>query len=217
MDNIYELLESTGPLPIATMEEPSIANDLAETLINAGIKVMEITLRSERALEGIKSISQSGLPVEIGAGTVLSIDECKQSIQNGAKFIVTPCLNEDVVRFCLKESIPIIPGCSTATEIYHALAMGINVIKFFPASLLGGGKAIKALSYPLAKTNVRFIPTGGLTETSIAEYVSIPTVLALGGSWICPDRLICMGDYLSIQSCAQRSITIWRKERGLRP
>jgi len=215
VNDIYQILEEDGILPIVNIQDASKAKALLNAYCKAGIRAMEVTLRSEAALSAIQAIANSKMPMNIGAGTVLTVDECKRSLKHGATFMVTPCLNEKVVRFCLDHSVPVIPGCSTATEIFRALELGINVIKFFPAKNLGGLDTVKALLGPFEKMNPKFMPTGGINEASIEEYAPIPNVIALAGSWLAPRNLLLNNDFQGIEEIALRSLRAWRENRRI--
>ena len=191
--NILERLHRTGIVPVAVIENADNAVPAAQALLAGGIDVMEITFRTAQAPEAILRVANSCSDMVVGAGTVTTIEQCRQAVELGAKFIVSPGFNRRVVEWCCEQGIPVTPGCVTPTEIMMALEMGINVVKFFPANIYGGISAMKALSAPFG--GVKFIPTGGVNTQNISEYMREPFVHAVGGSWICPKSDITAGNF----------------------
>lgn len=181
--NTLEIIGKVGIVPVVVIENADHAVATANALLAGGINVMEVTLRTAAGLDSIQRVSSECPSVVIGAGTVLSLDQCKKSVENGAKFIVSPGLDEDIVEWCLQQNILVIPGCVTPTEITKALRYNLSVLKFFPANVYGGLPALKALSGPFG--GVKFIPTGGINADNMKEYLSSNFVHAVGGSWIC--------------------------------
>ena len=141
--------------------------------------------------------------VLVGAGTVITLEQCKTAVACGAKFIVAPGFDEEVVRWCIEHEIPVLPGCVTPTEIMAAMKLGLKVVKVFPAGVYGGLKAMKALSGPFG--GVKFVPTGGVSTQNIAEYVSAPFIQAVGGSWICPKADIAAGNFENITALCREA------------
>ena len=139
----------------------------------------------------------------VGAGTVVTLEQCKTAVACGAKFIVAPGFDEEVVRWCVENNIPVLPGCVTPTEIMAAMKLGLHVVKFFPAGVYGGLKAMKALSGPFG--SVKFVPTGGVNSENIAEYVAAPFIQAVGGSWICPKADIAAGNFDKITALCKEA------------
>ena len=162
-----------------------------ETILNAlrfsDINCAEITFRTECAKDAIKLGTKLFPDMNIGAGTVINKSQCIDAISAGAKFIVSPGLSNDVAQICKEKGIPYYPGCVTPTEIMQALELGINIVKFFPANIYGGLKAIKALSGPFPQ--VKFIPTGGIDSSNIDEYLASDKIFAVGGSFVVKDAL----------------------------
>ena len=157
---------------------------------------MEITFRTDAALDAIREVSEKCPEMLVGAGTVIMLEQCKQAVACGAKFIVSPGFDEEVVHWCVENDITIIPGCVTPTEIMAAMKLGLRVIKFFPAGVYGGLPAMKALSAPFS--DIKFIPTGGVNAQNLGEYTAAPFVHAVGGSWICPKSDIVAGNFEKI-------------------
>ncbi|NLW72732.1 MAG: bifunctional 4-hydroxy-2-oxoglutarate aldolase/2-dehydro-3-deoxy-phosphogluconate aldolase [Chloroflexi bacterium] len=181
--SIIDLIGNVGIVPVVVIENADDAVETARALQSGGVNVMEITLRTAAGIESIRRVSQNCPDVIVGAGTVLSLDQGKQAVDAGAKFIVSPGLDETLVQWCVDHEVLATPGCVTPTEITRALTYGLKVLKFFPANVYGGVAAMKALSGPFG--SVKFIPTGGINASNMLEYMSAPFVHAIGGSWIC--------------------------------
>ncbi len=203
---MIETLKQTGILPIATLDKPDYALGLAQTLLRAGFSMMEITLRTDTALESISKIASSNIEMIIGAGTVLTVEEGEKAVKAGASFIVTPCLNEELIKWSVDNEIPIFPGCSTPSEIWRAYELGVKTIKFFPADSLGGSKTLKSIMGPFNKLDLQYIPTGGVNLNNMTEYARLPNILALGGSWVCPSQYVDVGDFEQIYEIAAASL-----------
>ena len=148
----------------------------------------------------------------VGAGTVITLDQCKQALECGAKFIVSPGFDPEVVSWCVERNIPITPGCVTPTEIMAAMKLGLNVVKFFPAGVYGGLKAMKSLSAPFG--GIKFIPTGGIDAKNLKEYLEAPFVHAVGGSWLCPKKEIAVGNFDAITALCREASEIVKEVRG---
>lgn len=169
-------------LPLVVVRNAEETKKVLQGLLNKGLHMAEITFRTDYAEEAIRYACASFPQMEVGAGTVIDGGQCERAIAAGAKFIVSPGLSEKVADVCKKHGIPYYPGCVTPTEIMHALELGISTVKFFPAGVYGGVKAIKALSGPFPQ--VKFIPTGGVNESNAEEYLSLQNVAAVGGSFL---------------------------------
>jgi len=176
-------VEKIGLVPVVVIDDAADAVPAAAALKAGGIPVMEITLRTAAGLAAIEAVAKEDPGIIVGAGTVLTLDMTKESVARGASFIVSPGFDEKVVAWCLEHEIDVFPGCVTPTEIMKAIEMGLDVLKFFPANIYGGKEAIKALSGPFPR--IRFIPTGGIDNSNLKEFV-IPQVFAAGGGWLCP-------------------------------
>ena len=182
MNDAIEQIRLTGILPVVTLEDSEDAVRIVQALHDGGLSCIEITFRTGAAGDAIAQSVKSGLPLVIGAGTVQNVDQVKQAVDAGARFIVSPGLNRMVVEHCLKNKIPVLPGVATPTEIERAMEYGLDVLKFFPAEANGGVSYLRAISAPYKK--IRFIPTGGIDESNLLSYLRLPTVLACGGSWM---------------------------------
>ena len=202
---VKEKIAESFLIPVVVIDDAGRANDTAKALLAGGVKVMEVTLRTAAGLQVIENVAKSCPDLLVGAGTVLSLSQCKEAISRGASFIVSPGYDTEIVEHCLKNNTPVFPGCVTPTEITVAVKAGLDVLKFFPANVYGGLAAIKALSAPF--TNVKFIPTGGVDNKNLADFV-IPQVIAVGGSWICDRKAISEGNFASITAACAAAIKI---------
>ena len=182
MNEIVEFLEKEKILPVVVIEDPNNAIDVIQALMDGGINSAEITDRTAAAEKVIQIIHEKFPDFMIGAGTVLTIDQAKSAITNGAKFIVSPGLNPEVVKYVLGQGVPMIPGVCTPSEIEQAMSLGLTNMKLFPAEVCGGVKMLKALAGPYR--NVRFMPTGGINKDNFKEYLALTNVICCGGSWI---------------------------------
>jgi len=186
--HILEEIKRIGIVPVIAMEDAAKAPDLARALLAGGIPCAEVTFRTAAGEEAIRKIANEAPEVLIGAGTVLTVEQAERAIRAGAKFIVSPGFNPEVVRYCVEQNVPHFPGCATPSEMEQAMGFGLTHLKFFPAEQAGGLGYLKAVSAPYP--NLRFIPTGGIGPENLAEYLAFPKVLACGGSWMAPKALI---------------------------
>jgi 2-dehydro-3-deoxyphosphogluconate aldolase/(4S)-4-hydroxy-2-oxoglutarate aldolase len=187
---ILDQLASHRLVPVIALQSADHAAPLAESLIAGGLPVAEVTFRTDAAAESIKIMAQCK-DLLVGAGTVLKVDQVKQAVDNGATYIISPGFNPKVVGYCVENNIPITPGISNPTDIEMALDHGLTAVKFFPAEAMGGLKTLKAIAAPYGM--MRFIPTGGITEKNLLEYLAFPKVIACGGSWMVPTDKIAEG------------------------
>lgn len=200
-------LARAGVVPVVVLEHAKDAVPTARAMVAGGIDVMEITFRTAAAADSIKAVSENCPEMLVGAGTVITLEQCKKAVESGAKFIVAPGFDEEVVRWCVENHVPVTPGCVTPTEIMAAMKLGIQIIKFFPAGVYGGLSAMKALSGPFG--GIRFIPTGGVNAQNLAEYISAPFIHAVGGSWVCPKADISAGNFEKITAlCREAHATV---------
>lgn len=169
-------------IPVVVINDEKETIEILSKLREGGINCAEITFRTACAKDAIAIGTKAFEDMNIGAGTVINAEQAKSAVQAGAKFIVSPGFSDEVARYCTDEKIPYYPGCVTPTEIMRALSYGLNVVKFFPAGVYGGLKAMKALSAPFPQ--VRFIPTGGVDLSNLKEYLDFEKVYAVGGSFM---------------------------------
>lgn len=179
----FERFSRAGIVPVVVIDHAADALPAARALLEGGVDVMEITFRTDAAAEAIRAVSEGCPEMLVGAGTVVTLDQCRQAVEAGAKFIVAPGLDEEVVSWCVEKGIPILPGCVTPTEIMAAMKHGLKILKFFPAGVYGGLSAMKALSGPFK--GIKFVPTGGVGPQNAGEYGAAPFIHAVGGSWVC--------------------------------
>jgi len=191
-----ERLGKCGVIPVVVLGDAKDAVPTAEALLAGGVDVMEITYRTAAASDSIRAVAEGCPEMLVGAGTVVTLDQCRQAVERGAKFIVSPGFDAEIVSWCVENGIAVCPGCVTPTEIMAAMKLGLDVVKFFPANVYGGLAAMKALSAPFG--GIRFIPTGGISNENVAEYAAAPYVFAAGGSWICPKADIAAGNFAHI-------------------
>ncbi|ONI40662.1 2-dehydro-3-deoxyphosphogluconate aldolase [Candidatus Epulonipiscium fishelsonii] len=185
--NINELVSKLKIVPVVKLDNVEDAVPLANALIAGGLPIAEVTFRTAAAYESIKAMSK--IPeMTVGAGTVITLEQAKQAKEAGAKFIVSPGFDKEVVDFAIANDIPIFPGACTPSEIMQVLKCGLKVVKFFPAENYGGLKTISALGGPFV--DVKFMPTGGIGPNNIKEYLANPKIVACGGSWMVKDTLI---------------------------
>jgi len=205
MNDIIQQIAKLKIVPVVAIDKASDAPALAEALVKGGLPIAEITFRTAAAPEAIKAAAK--IPgMLVGAGTVLTVDQVKQAVDLGSKFIVSPGLNPKVVKYCVDNKIPVTPGIATATELEMALDHGLNVVKFFPAESIGGIKMIKALAAPYGM--MKFMPTGGITTDNLADYLKFPAVLACGGSWMVAKDLISAGKFDQITEITKAAVKL---------
>lgn len=196
-------LQSTGAVAVVIIDEPRHAEPLAAALLEGGIDLIELTLRTPSALEGIRRIRQAFPTVGIGAGTLLEPAQVQAAVEAGATFGVAPGLNPDVVRAARDCGLPFAPGVCTPSEIERALGLGCGLLKYFPAETLGGARHLRITTSPFSHLGVRYMPLGGITLQTAESYLREPSVIALGGSWIAPRELITGGNWGLIRENAR--------------
>ena len=202
---VLERFARAGVVPVVVLDDAKDAVATANAMLAGGIDVMEITFRTAAAPDAIRAVSENCPDMLVGAGTVLSMEQCKKAIEMGAKFIVSPGFDPEIVSWCIENNIPVAPGCVTPTEITAALKMGLKVLKFFPANVYGGLNAMKNLAAPFV--GIKFMPTGGINSSNIREYIDAPFIHAVGGSWVCPKADIAAGNWEKITAlCAEARI-----------
>ncbi|MFT4043382.1 MAG: bifunctional 4-hydroxy-2-oxoglutarate aldolase/2-dehydro-3-deoxy-phosphogluconate aldolase [Gordonia sp. (in: high G+C Gram-positive bacteria)] len=191
-----------GPvIPVVVIDDASLAPDLARALLAGGVTTMEITLRTPAAIEAITAVAAQVPDMVVGAGTVTTADAIARSVAAGAQFLVSPGATTALLDAAASASVPLLPGAVTATEIMNLAERGITEMKFFPAATSGGASAIKALSGPFP--DIRFCPTGGIGPADAPQYLSLPNVLCVGGSWLTPAHLVAAHDWTAITELAR--------------
>ena len=203
---LNEILASRPVVPLVQADDPAVAVKTSRALARGGLKVVEVVFRTERALECLQAVAEQVPDVVAGAGTVLSADQANAAVDHGAKFIVSPGLDDGVVGVALERGTPVYPGAITPGEVQRAFNLGLDTVKFFPASLAGGVPSLKALSSVFR--TMKFMPTGGVTPGNLGEFLSIPAVLACGGSWLTPADEIAAGNYEAVTALAAEAVKI---------
>ncbi|MGI9232092.1 MAG: bifunctional 4-hydroxy-2-oxoglutarate aldolase/2-dehydro-3-deoxy-phosphogluconate aldolase [Woeseiaceae bacterium] len=210
--NLNGTLESVPVVPLVQSDDPAIAVQISRALAAGGLTVAEVVFRTDRALECLQAVAEEVPEMIAGAGTVLSADQAQAAVDAGAQFIVSPGLDDGVVAAAKDRAVPVYPGIVSPSELQHAYNLGLDVVKFFPASIAGGVPALKALSSVFR--TMRFMPTGGISPGNLADYLAVPAVLACGGSWLTPAEAIASGDYEKITSLADEAVQIASGARG---
>ena len=189
-------------VPVAVIDKADDAVPLAEALLAAGIDIIEVTFRTPAAEQSIRNVRKAHPDMLVGAGTILDTAQLQRAFDAGARFAVAPGLNETVVSKSLSLKLPFVPGVMTPSDVERGLALGCKLQKFFPAEVAGGVKMLKALAGPYAHTGVKFIPLGGVNATNAPEYLALPIVAAIGGSWMVERKLIVDRDWPAIRTLA---------------
>jgi 2-dehydro-3-deoxyphosphogluconate aldolase/(4S)-4-hydroxy-2-oxoglutarate aldolase len=190
-------------IPVLVLDDAEDALPLAHALVDGGLPVAEVTLRTAAGLASIEAMSQAD-DLLVGAGTVLTPAQVDQAVDAGARFVVSPGLSRPVVERCLELGVLVLPGAVTATEIQAGLELGLTTLKFFPAATSGGAPAIRALTGPFP--DMRFVPTGGIGPNNLADYLAIRQVAAVGGSWMAPRDKIAAGAFQEIADLTRAAV-----------
>lgn len=204
MNPILEQISNIGLVPVIKIDDAEKAVPLVRALKKGGIPVAEVTFRTACAAEAIRKIADAEPDVLVGAGTVISVEQAKAAVEAGAKYIISPGFDAEVVKWCIDNNVPITPGCSDASDVSVAAKMGLEVVKFFPAEAAGGLKVLKALSGPFP--NMKFIPTGGIGPDNLGSYLAFKKIIACGGSWMVPGDMLDNNDWDGITALAKEAI-----------
>ncbi len=207
---IVEQLGKFRLLPVLTVEDPAHVAPLADALIAGGLPCVELTLRTPKALECVKMLAARG-DLLVGAGTIRSVEQAKAAVEAGAQFLVSPACNPAVLAWCRDNDVPITPGCVTPSEVETALSYGCAAVKFFPASNFGGAKTLKAYAGPLP--DVKFLPTGGITQETLPEYLALKNVIACGGGWFASGDDFKNNRYAEIEQRVRDAVAIVAKTK----
>ena len=210
--DISNTLQAVPVVPLVQSDDPATAVHVSRALAAGGLIVAEVVFRTDRALECLQAVAEEVPEMIAGAGTVLSAEQADAAVDAGAKFIVSPGLDDGVVATAKARSVPVYPGIVTPSEVQHAHNLGLDVVKFFPASIAGGVPALKALSSVFR--HMRFMPTGGVSPGNLADFLAVPAVLACGGSWLTPAAAIADGDFEQISLLAKEAVEIATQARG---
>ncbi|MFQ5674470.1 MAG: bifunctional 4-hydroxy-2-oxoglutarate aldolase/2-dehydro-3-deoxy-phosphogluconate aldolase [bacterium] len=204
--DLVKKLAGLKVIPVIAIDEQDRALPLADTLIKGGLPVAEITFRTHAAADVLTTLRKARPKMLLGAGTVLSVEHLEKAVDCGAAFAVAPGLNQKVVEAAQKMNFPFFPGVMTPSDVDAAIKMGCSILKFFPAEAAGGVKLLKSLEAPYHHLGIQFIPTGGITLANMSDYLSVASVLAVGGTWIAKKEDICRGDWSSISSRCRESV-----------
>ena len=209
--SLHKIIENCGIIPVVVLDDVSNAVPLAKALLAGGINICEITFRSAAAEESIRQIALNVPEMIVGAGTVITKEQLKAATDAGAKFIVSPGSDLEVIRYAKELGVYMLPGAVTPTEIMQLIKEDIKVVKFFPAENYGGLKTIKALSAPFP--NIKFVPTGGVSLSNLTAYLEFDKIAAVGGSWLCTKDLIKDGKWDEITKLSKEAMDIFKSVR----
>lgn len=204
MNKVLEEIQNYGLVPVVVLNDAADAIPVAKALCDGGLPVAEVTFRTDAAEESIRLITKEFPDMLVGAGTVLTIDQVDRAVNAGAKFIVSPGFNPNVVKHCIDKNIPVAPGCNNPSNMEQAMEMGLDVVKFFPAEQSGGVKAIKAMAAPYV--NLKFMPTGGINAKNLADYLSFNKIIACGGSWMVSGDLVKNKEFDKIAALTKEAV-----------
>lgn len=211
MGLVIDKIQQTGIVPVVVLENATDAVPLAKALCEGGLPCAEVTFRTKAAKDSIRIMTKEFPEMFVGAGTVLTTEQVDQAVEAGAKFIVGPGFDPEIVDYCLGKDIPVFPGCVTPSEIAQAVKRGLKVVKFFPAESFGGAATIKALAAPY--TDVKFMPTGGINAENISKYLKFDKVIACGGSWMVKGELIKAGKFEEIKELSAEAVRLVKEIR----
>ncbi len=196
MSDIFERIGEYGIVPLVTLDDPNDAVPLARALVEGGIPIAEVTFRTAAGGESIKRMAKEVPEIIVGSGTVHTVDQAKETVDNGGKFVITPGFNAKVVEWCVNNNVPVCPGTVVPSDIEEAMNYGLKVVKFFPAEAYGGINTIKNLAAPFS--GIKFVPTGGVGLHNLRDYLDLPNVAAVGGSFVPPAKMVKEKDWEGI-------------------
>ncbi len=205
-DKIIEILQISPIVPVVVIEDIKDAVPLVQSLVEGGIQIIEVTLRSSCALEAIELIAKNVPKMRVGAGTILNPTQLEQAQNRGAEFLISPGLTIKLLEYAKKKDMPLIPGVSSSSEVMQALELGYSALKFFPAEYCGGVKLLNAFNGPFK--GVKFCPTGGISADNMHSYLNLENVLCVGGSWLTPKNLIQNKEWDKITEICKRSLVL---------
>ena len=212
MNEVLEKIQEIGIVPVVVLDDAKDAAPLAKALCEGGLPCAEVTFRTAAAEESIRIMSEQFPEMLVGAGTVLTTEQVDPAVAAGAKFIVSPGMNPRIVKYCVEKGILITPGCANPSDIEQALENGLDVVKFFPAEPAGGLKMIKAMAAPYV--GVKFMPTGGINQNNVKDYLAYDRILACGGSWMVKGDMVAAGEFDKIKELAAEAVEIVKESRG---
>ena len=212
MENMINQIAELGVVPVVVLEDAENAEPLAKALCEGGLPCAEVTFRTAAAEESIRRMSEAYPEMLVGAGTVLTTEQVDRAAAAGAKFIVSPGFDPEIVDYCLEKQIPVFPGCVTPSEVAQAVKRGLKVVKFFPAAQFGGASTIKALAAPYV--GLKFMPTGGVSAANLKEFLECKSIVACGGSWMVKGDLVKAGEFDKIRELTSEAVTLAKSIRG---
>ena len=212
MENIMVQIEKTGVIPVVVINDVEDAEPLAQAHCEGGLPCAEVTFRTAAAEESIRKMTDIYPDMLIGAGTVLTTEQVDRAVVAGAKFIVSPGFDPEVVDYCILKQIPVFPGCITPSEVAQAVKRGLKVVKFFPAAQFGGVSTIQALAAPYV--GLKFMPTGGVNAKNLADYLQCKSIIACGGSWMVKSDLIKAGEFEKIKDMTKEAVSLVNEIRA---
>lgn len=206
MRTMEEQFREALVVPVVVLNDAKDAEPLAKALVEGGLPCAEVTFRTEAAEESIRRMATKYPEMLVGAGTILTIEQVERAVNAGAKFIVSPGFDPEIVDYCIEKDIPVFPGCITPSEVAQAVKRGLKVVKFFPAEQFGGVATIKAMAAPYGM--VKFMPTGGINAKNLKDYLSSDKILCCGGSWMVKGDLIKAGEFDKICELTKEAVAL---------
>ena len=203
MKSIEEIFAELKVVPVVVLDDAKDAEPLAKALVEGGLPCAEVTFRTEAAAESIRIMTEVYPDMLVGAGTVLTTEQVDKAVESGAKFIVSPGFDPEIVDYCIGKNIPVFPGCISPSEVAQAVKRGLKVVKFFPAEQSGGLAMIKAMAAPYHM--LKFMPTGGINTKNLKEYLACDKILCCGGSWMVKGDMIKAGEFEKIKKLTQEA------------
>lgn len=203
MKSIEEIFAELKVVPVVVLDDVKDAEPLAKALVEGGLPCAEVTFRTEAAAESIRIMTEVYPDMLVGAGTVLTTEQVDKAVESGAKFIVSPGFDPEIVDYCIGKNIPVFPGCISPSEVAQAVKRGLKVVKFFPAEQSGGLAMIKAMAAPYHM--LKFMPTGGINTKNLKEYLACDKILCCGGSWMVKGDMIKAGEFEKIKKLTQEA------------
>lgn len=211
MNPILEQLSKFGVVPVVVLNDAKDAEPLAKALCDGGLPCAEVTFRTAAAEESIRTMTEKYPEMLVGAGTVLTTEQVDRAVAAGAKFIVSPGFDPEIVDYCLEKEILVLPGCVTPSEVAQGVKRGLKVLKFFPAEQYGGVATIKAMA--AAYVGIQFMPTGGINPKNVKDYLACDKIFACGGSWMVKGDMIKAGEFDKIEALTKEAVAIVKEVR----
>ena len=203
MKSIEERFAELKVVPVVVLNDVKDAAPLAKALVEGGLPCAEVTFRTEAAAESLRIMAEAYPDMLVGAGTVLTTEQVDKAVEAGAKFIVSPGFDPEIVDYCIEKNIPVFPGCATPSEVAQAVKRGLKVVKFFPAEQAGGLTMIKAMAAPY--NMLKFMPTGGINTKNLKEYLACDKILCCGGSWMVKGDMVEAGEFEKIKKLTEEA------------